>query len=299
MSALTRLLRKKRENQSQNPEPQSQLYKVVHNIAIFGTFTAIAIIVLAIFGLLKLSTFIFGLTATIVIVSVGCLMILPWLKIFEKGQNKKIAIVFMCFVIVCTVLWLICLYLGIYIYEGIKSQTANKETLIYTLKLIKITLIISLQFIVTSLVASTIIKYKKQMILFQIITYISNLFFDLYLTCFLLCVTISSEKGLIISENISFLFNKVVLALFALSVIYMALSSKIMQNVEEKRFKTAMDENYDMYGEQINHTEILKEQKAPQNIIEARLEKLQSMLDKKLITQEEFDEKRKEIIKDL
>lgn len=299
MSALTRLLRKKRENQSQNPEPQSQLYKVVHNIAIFGTFTAIAIIVLAIFGLLKLSTFIFGLTATIVIVSVGCLMILPWLKIFEKGQNKKIAIVFMCFVIVCTVLWLICLYLGIYIYESIKSQTANKETLIYTLKLIKITLIISLQFIVTSLVASTIIKYKKEMLLFQIITYISNLFFDLYLTCFLLCITISSEKGLIISENISFLFNKVVLALFALSVIYMALSSKIMQNVEEKRFKTAMDENYDMYGEQINHTEILKEQKAPQNTIEARLEKLQSMLDKKLITQEEFDEKRKEIIKDL
>ena len=299
MSALTRFLHNRREKQSKAQEPQSKLYKVVHNIAIFGTFTAIAIIVLALFGLIKLSTFVFGLTATIVIVSVGCLMILPWLKIFEKGQNKKIAIVFMCFVIVCTVLWLICLYLGIYIYESIKAESVNAYTLINTLNLIKITLIISLQFMVASLVASTIIKYKKQMLFFQIITYASNLFFDLYLTCFLLCITISSEKGIIISENITFLFNKVVLALFALSVIYMALSSKIMQNIEEKRFKTVMDENYDMYGEQINHPERLEEQQTPQSTTEARLEKLQSMLDKKLITQEEFDEKRKEIIKDL
>ena len=296
MSAFTRFLNNKKLKESQNQEPQSKLYKIVHNISIFGTFTAIGVIVLAIFGLIKLSTFLFGFTATVVLISVACLMILPWLKIFEKGQHKKTAIVFMCFVIVCTILWLVCLYLGIYIYEGIKAETANKNTLLNTLNLIKITLIISLQFIVASLVASTIIKYKKQMLLFQIITYISNLFFDLYLTCFLLCITISSEKGLIISENISFLFNKVVLALFALSIIYMALSSKIMQNVEAKRFKNAIDENYDIYGAQINKPE--NNEESP-NSAESRLEKLKTMLDKKLITQEEFDEKRKEIIKDL
>ena len=82
------------------------------------------------------------------------------------------------------------------------------------------------------------------MIVFQIITYISNLFFDFYVTCFLLCIKISPSKGLEISNSISFLSNKLVVVLFLISILYMVLSSKIMKSVEERRFKFAVEEDY-------------------------------------------------------
>ena len=73
--------------------------------------------------------------------------------------------------------------------------------------------------------------------------------------------------------------------LFFLSIIYMLLSSKIMKSVDERRVSLANNKE---------NLETTNQQKP-----ESRLEKLQSMLDNKLITQEEFDKKRKEILKDL
>ena len=299
MSALTRFLRKRKEKQAASSEPKSKFYQIANNIAIFGSFIAIALFVLGLFKIIPMTSFMFGITSTIALISIGCLMILPWLRNFEKGRSKKISIVFMCLIAVCTLLWIICVYMGIDLFNKSKTESVSKESLLNTLNFVKITLIISLQFLTLSLIANTIIKYRKNMIVFQAITYLSNLFFDIYVTCFLLCIKISPTKGLEISKSISFLSNKVIVVLFILSIIYMILSSKIMQTIEERRLKFAVEEDYNFDGTKKDNLDEQTEEQTEEQTPEERLEKLKSMLDKNLITQEEFEEKRKEIIKDL
>lgn len=295
MSATTRFFRKHREKQ--NREKQTKLQRIVNNIGIFGLFTTIALLILGIFQIYKLSSFMFGLIATIAIVSFCCFLIIPWLKIFEKGQYKKTSLTFMILVIICSILWLICVYLGINLYEQSKLVTKNNSSLSFTLKLMKITTILSLQILVASGIANTFIRYKKEMVVFQVISYASELFFDFYTTSLLLCLTIDPVDGLQISKNIKFLFTKIMIVLFILSVIYMMLSSKIMQMIDSRRFKDAVND-YNEGIEQPNQDQPSETNKSSNSVGE-RLEKLQSMLDKKLITQEEFDEKRKEILKDI
>ena len=294
MSAITRFLRNKRKKQALNLEDHSKLYQTVNNVGTFGSFTAIAIVVMGWFDVIKMSTFMSGLIVTIAIISIGCLMISPWLRHYKKGQNKNIAIVFMSLVAICTIMWLICSYIIINLSHTSKFKALDVNEILAPLNFIKITLIITLQFSIASLIANTIIKYRKEIIVLQVITYISNFFFDLYLTCFLLCIKISPTEGLEISKNISFLFAKPAYVLFFISVIYMLLSSKIMKTVESRRISGITAEKYNA-----DALEPLKSTHTQELTLEDRLASLQSMLDKKLITQEEFDEKRKEILKDL
>lgn len=293
MSALTRFLNKRKMKQNKNLEEQSKLYRLVSNISIFGVFIAVGLLVLGIFKIFTMNTFMFGVISTIAIISISCLLILPWIRIFEKGEQKKVAIIFMIFVLVCTVLWLISVYMGIGIYQKAKAGTDGKSSLINTLRFVKITLIVSLQFLMSSLIASTVIKYRNKMVIFQGITYLSNVFFDFYVTCFLLCLSISSDKGLEISEKIKFLGNKFIVVMFILSIIYMAISSKVMQSVEERRFKHVVEDNYNIDGT------ARIEKPEQNNSLEEKLEALKNMFDKNLISQEDYDKKREEILKDM
>ena len=294
MSATTRFLRKRRERQER--EPQTKIQKVVNNVGIFGLFATVGLLILGIFKIYNLNTFMFGLISTIALISLGCFLIIPWLRTFEKGEYKKISLTFIIVIAVCTILWISCVYLGIQLYKDARADVVDHGALISTLKLMKITTIISLQLIISSTIASTIIRYKKEMIVFQAITYMSNLYFDFYVTTFLLCLSVKPSGGLIIAEELKYLFTKFMLVLFVLSIVYMILSSKIMQMVDARRFKNAVED----YNER---TEVSREKEEsnqyPDNSIEARLAKLQSMLDKNIITKEEYDKKRDEILKEI
>ena len=162
-----------------------------------------------------------------------------------------------------------------------------------------------------SLVAETIIRYRNKMVVFQAITYLSNLFFDFYVTFFLGCLSISS-KGVSLSENVKILGNKFMVVTFAISILYMAISSAIMKKQEAKRMTLAIQENYNIDGskrgpkqrtvkEMIgDKTEEKEEDQVQVNQKpEEKLESLKNMLDKNLISQEEYDKKREEILKDM
>ena len=129
------------------------------------------------------------------------------------------------------------------------------------------------------------------MIVFQVITYASNLFFDFYVTCFLLCLKIDPQEGLEIAKSIKFLFTKFMFVLFLISIVYMSISSKIMKTIDTKRFKKAVDD----YNTSVAHPvpPSTPQAKGP---IEERLQKLQAMLENNLITQEEFDKKKQQIL---
>lgn len=291
MTALTRFLRKRREKDYKSGESVSKFYKSVTTTSIVGVFLTCGILVLAFAGVFKLTTFLFGLIATLSIVSIACLLLLPWIKTFERKEFKKTATVFMIFIAVCALLWIISVYLGINLY--VKAKNNLSADLSGTLKFIKVTLILSLQLLTSSLVASTIVKFRKSMIFLQIVTYASNLYFDIFVTYFLICFQITS-KGLEISEGIKILGNKTILTIFALAVVYMIISSAVMKRIEARRFIQAVDDNY--YGDGTRR-EIAEQNNEP--TIEEKLESLKSMFDKGLISQEEYDSKKSEILKDM
>ncbi len=298
MSALTRFFRKKQEKDIQNGDEDNRLYKLVSNIAIIGVFVSVAILVLGIFKIFEMNSFIFGIVATIAVLSIACFLLLPWVRRFGKGENKKISLVFMALIIACAVLWLVCVYMFIGIYNKSKIEGFESKSLVTPLNFVKATLIISMQFLMASLVAETVIRYRKKMIVFQAITYLSNLFFDFYITFFLGCLSISNE-GMALSDKAKILGNKFMVVMFVISIIYMAISSAIMKKQEAKRFTLAVQDNYDIDGQRRSKDQKAEEVQPAVQSPEEKLESLKNMLDKNLITQEEYDKKREEILKDM
>lgn len=276
-------------------ENESNIYKLISNIAVIGIFVSIAILVLGIAKIFKLNSFILGLIATIAIISIACWLVLPWIKRLTDGKNKNVAIVFISLIALCAVLWIISVYMIIHIYREAKAGGETISSLVSTLKFVKVTLIISLQFLMASLIAETVMRYKNRMIVFQAITYASNLYFDFFVTFFLCCLSVNLEDGLKVSDNIKLLGNKFAIVLFVLAIIYMIISNAIIKKQEEKRVARAMHQNYDIDGEKKAEPESVVQE----NSAEQRLESLKSMLDKNLITQEEYDKKREEILKDM
>lgn len=276
-------------------ENESNIYKLISNIAVIGIFVSIAILVLGIAKIFKLNSFILGLIATIAIISIACWLVLPWIKRLTDGKNKNVAIVFISLIALCAVLWIISVYMIIHIYREAKAGGETISSLVSTLKFVKVTLIISLQFLMASLIAETVMRYKNRMIVFQAITYASNLYFDFFVTFFLCCLSVNLEDGLKVSDNIKLLGNKFAIVLFVLAIIYMIISNAIIKKQEEKRVARAMHQNYDIDGEKKAEPESVVQE----NSVEQRLESLKNMLDKNLITQEEYDKKREEILKDM
>lgn len=296
MSATTRFLRNRREKQR---EPQTRLQKIVNNVGIFGLFATVGLLILGLFKIYTLTSFMFGFISTIALISLGCFLIIPWLRYFEKGEYRKTSITFMALIGVCVILWLICVYLGIHIYNQAKLNITYNDSLNATLKLIKVTAIISLQLMISSTIAGTIIKYKKEMLFFQVITYASNLFFDFYLTTLMICLSIVPNEGLQIAKATKFLFTKGMVVLLVLSIVYMFLSSKIMEFVDIRRFRNAVTDYNEKNREEQVEEPVQEQAEQSNNSVEERLAKLQSMFDKNLITKEEFEEKRKNILEDL
>ena len=129
MSALTKFLRKRREKQAMQSEPDSRLYRTISMTAILGSFVIAGLLVLAITQVFKMNSTIFGFLGTLGFFCVGCLLILPWIKKLEKGEFRKTSIVFLCFVVVCVLLWIISLWMGISIYNQIRdgAQTVSDK----------------------------------------------------------------------------------------------------------------------------------------------------------------------------
>jgi len=295
MGALSRFLRKRQQKDYELYDRPSKMYKTVSNISIAGVFIACTILVFAFAGYFKLTPFVFGLVGTIFIICFACLFILPWVRIYEKYEFKKTSLIFMISLMVCAVLWAICLYMGIDVFNKIAADSDKAlSATISTVNIIKFTLIATVQILIASFVGQTIVKYRKTLVPFQIITYISYLFVDFYITFLLVCVQLNTE-GLSINEHISILGNRLILTLFALSLVFMAISSVVIKRMEARRIQEHVADTY---------IEATAEEKVEEKINESKtaedkLEEIKNLLNKNLITQEEYDKKREEILKDL
>ena len=313
MSALTRMIRRKRYqnevNQNHMTDPKGGvIYKAVNYTSITGLFIVVGLVVLALTKTITFTADLFGILVAAGILCFACMLTLPWIRKIEKKEWMKTSIVFIGIIAACAILWIIADILAVSFYKQIKQQIIAEEITeelmrkgAGTLKYVQISVILTMQASFASFVGTYITKYRATMIPFQVIAYVSYLIVDVWTTIALLTVSINQNAAnmkdvfALNSETWKFLLNKVVLTIFVLSIAYSALSKIITERIDAGRRKNISD---DILEASEKNTSASENEEVSQTV-EYKLEKLKSMFEKELITKEEYEAKRAEILKDL
>jgi len=281
-----------------------KLYRALSTAAYVGVFAAFAIIIFSIVLGWNMNAYLWGVIATIAILSLGLISALPWIRRIEKNNFKVVSLVFSIFIAVCVVLWLICLWMIVVIIA-----THNADSALWFAQFLKITIIVSLQLMVATFVGNVIIKCGKTMLAIQVISYLSYVFVDFYLSYLLLCISIDPLASSPISVNadaLGVLGKSWMIALFVLALVYCLISNAIIKSVENKRVK-AIAEDFVLKAQQEQaqptvNINLVGAQQAPateQKDVRAKLEDLKKLKEDGLITEEEYNQKREQILKEL
>lgn len=296
-----------------------KLYKIINTCAIVGLFVAVGIVVLMITQTIKFSSSIIGLVIAIGILCFSCILALPWIRKIENNEFKILSYVFLGLIAVSCVLWIVSDIVIIHEYKEIKSAVNGSNMtdeenvkffngIVGALNYLKASVFISVQFSVASFIATSITKYKKTLIPFQAIAYTSYAVCDFWFSGFLFALNIkkaSSVSGLDISDVFSvnsnmvkFLVSKAMLTIFILAVAYVIVANAVIKRMEQRKVKYATDDlaNGRVPAPQGGATVATEPEK---ETAQERLEKLKSMFDNKLITEEEYNQKKAEILKDM
>lgn len=268
---------------------KNKLYKTISSVSISLIFVIAAIFVCLILGTFKLNSGFVMVLGVLVILAFAGLFALPWLKYLEEKKYKTLSIVFLVFICVCALMFIIS-------FISLVNLSVNDGDMPdFLFVFIKVSLIIATQLLTASTIVDTILKYKKSMILFQTITYVSNLFVDFWFTC-LFVGLYTTNSSLKFNETInSFLFTKLMWTILAIALVYVMISGTVIKRIEKRKLSDVANANGYTTSRTDNPDVNTKRPQTP----EEKLTKLQFLLDRNLITKEDFEEKKKEILKDL
>lgn len=280
-----------------------KIYKTISSIAITGIFVAVGILVLALTGNLKLSPALFGLMFSIAVLCMGLITTLPWVRRIERNQVKKLSLVFIGFIGLCALLWLI----TIWVVVGLINQgsAVSDNAIAGTMLFVQITIVLSMQLLITTFIGSMILRFGKELIPFQVITGISYLFLDFYITFALLCIRINPAiPELSVADSISILGSNAMITLLVLSLAFMGVSAGVMKSIETRRIRHTteilVEKDSPLFDNVDNGEKDTKpEQSQGKESPEDRLEKLKKLYEQNLITEEEYNSKRADILKDM
>ena len=268
------------------------LFKLLQNIALVGLFIMVGIGALIGAGLLDQNIVTIQWSVIVTLVFIGILLALPWAKYLEQKEYKVVSIVFLSLSLVCVILWIISTFV---VCAHMEAGTVS----VGLVNLLRITLIISLQLIVSTIIGSYVIKYKEKYIPFQVITYLSFIFFDFYLTALLVGVTTAGGDFSIRESFKTLLFSRGMLSALVLSFSYIIASIAIVWGSKRRSLRNRMLSPRNRLRRDTGLLDVYEEEEEKQPEApdtEKQLEKLKTMLDKNLISQEEYEAKRKEII---
>mgnify|MGYP004605584599 FL=1 len=274
------------------------LYGIIQTISIVGLFLAVGLIVLATTGTLHMGTGLIQFVGIIAVICLCGLMSLVWARNLERGKQKIVSIVFLSIIGAVCLLWIIaiCVVMGLIR----KGDAATDKELVNSLRFIKIVLIISVQFICGTTIGAVITRYGKSMLVFQVIMYVSNIVVDVYVSCWMFLFKINNGEVAFATDSKLFaiLTSKGMITIAVLAIVYVSLSNIIIKLVELKRQKYQIEN----YGDKIDKKELESQTQTntqPVKDNKQKLVELKSMLDDGLITQEEYDEKRKKLLEDM
>lgn len=260
-----------------------KLYKILSTISITGIFVAVAILVCAITSLIKLNYILGAILAIIVVLCATCIISLPWVKQLEEKNNKIISIILLIFALICCIMWIV------FVLLVVKSAIKDLELRTFDFKWLRISLILTTQLLVASTVTNMVLRFKKSMMAFQIVTYISNFLVDLYFTILFATITIK-DNGISLKTIPDFMGSKIVITFLIIAFIYVIISSSIMKSIDKKKVRGMIEDSEDNKN---------KTDKETTEDINDKLLKLKNLLDNGLINQEDYETKKQEILKDM
>lgn len=281
---------------------KSKPYKILQAVSFTGLFLIAVVIVLSVMGFLRFSANLVTVLAVVGLLCFGCLMVLPWVNYLYAKMYKIPSIVFLVITGVCVLLWIACvIVIRILILGALEGNDSNSTSAM--LNFLKVALILTIQFFFASSIATSIIKHKKNLIVFQVISYIGMIILDMYVSTIFFSITITDSLAFS-DVGKAILLNKIVVTVVLLAVMFILISNialgrnfalrtkeKLLGNLNSSENKTEeKTENDDE-----NKTESSKDADDPSK----RLENLKKAYDSKLITEEEYEKKKDEILKDM
>lgn len=261
---------------------QTKTIRAMSLSAIIGIFVIVAVLVFGVFKIIPLNAIIVDVLGFIAILCIACILAIPWVERLEQKEfNRTVCIVFISIIAVCMLLWLICWLLTMHV---IISNTAYSAGLY---NLVRISMIITIQFMVASTISYVLLKYKKTMIAFQVVTYLSNLYIDFYATYLIACLNIIDGSPKFPGAEV--IFSKFMIALLVIAFLYVLISNAVIKSQERRRNQQAFESI--TVGENGNSQDA-------EPTLEEKLKRLKSMKDEGLITEDEYEQKKVEIMKD-
>lgn len=264
-----------------------KLYRLIQTIAVIGMFASVALAIMMSFNVLKYSAAMLSLVLVILVVSISCMMVLPWVKQLSKSEFKILCYVMFGLTAFSCVLWAADIIVGVKIADAVKAE--NAAQLLGQLKFLQISLFLTFQIVVANSVASCVVKYRKTMVAFQVITYISNLYIDLYGSIALFCVKISND-GLSFANNVSFISNKISIMFAVMALAFVIISNWVVKRMDKRRQRDALAPMFE---------DDKKQNQAGEKTVQQKLKELKEMLDNNLISEEEYAKKRDDLINQL
>lgn len=295
-----------------------KIFKMTQLAAICMMIIAIALVVLQVFQLFSLGVTANGIVCSLGVIGLGGITALPWVRVFEVLDDKRFkitAIAFMAVIGVCVILWIVCVWQIIGIIndvikgdgENILAQTAS------SLNVIRVSLIVSMQFLIGSYVTMNIVKYRKTLLLYQGIADAALLYIDFFAILLLTAFTITAEGDVEIGSSASFFVDhwQWLTALFVIALLLFIFPTTVFKRADRKKILQAKAAANSASAPQ-NAAQQAPAQQAgqatgpapqpfyssasPEPTVEEKLSNLKDLLDKGLITQDEYNAKRAEIL---
>ena len=282
----------------ENYGKQGKWYKIVSTIAILGLFTAVGVLVVGITQKFLNA----GLSLFLAIVAIICacaVLSLTWVRYLERKEHKKVSIAMLAMLGFAAVLWIVVSAVIYSLYVRSKNNSAVSG--VGEFEFIRIALIISFQVLEALFITSTVIRYKKSYLVFQIIMYISNLFVDFWFSSLFVAFKFDSSKFIVLRPAVTdFLFNGAMITMLVLFVVYTIISAAVLRSIEDRKarvLRQGVDElNMIENMEETTKKELRGETKESP---EERLSKLKDLYEKNLISEEEYQAQKSKIISEM
>ncbi len=278
---------------------QFNIFKLISYLSIGSLIAMLGLFVLIIMDFIPFNRFMFVLIGVLTVVSLTMSLATPWAKRNSEGKNKVLSYVMLGLIGLAMILWIIVVFLLLGIYNKIVANSVTTKNIAVAVNFIQACIIITLQVVFASVIALKISNFGKENMVLQVLTYLGYVIIDFF-ACYLVTRITFNNDG-IKFHSLTLLTNKASITILIFAVIIVG----VVEGFNKGRIKRMQKDQAEqgLAGElkgkkqtKINQTE---SQSNKAEDAEAKLEKLKALLDKNLITQEEYDKKKQEIIKDL
>lgn len=263
-------------------------FKILSNISLYLTLIAISWAIVE--AMMNNFNKINGLCICILfIIAFICFVSLPWVK--RILSNPKISILFLIF---SGVIGLLMIILSTLVFLGKNGE------IIYNL--LKIILIVCIQFFIMSSITNSYFKYKKDRISLQIIHCLCYAYFDFYVSTLIININFSGDGYN--SSVYKKLMSTPFLQIFVVSIVVFTVSKLWFKIIENRSKKLKLNLDYSEEKTQKNENKINADTNVDhiedsQQSIEERMQKIKTLYDMNLLSKEEYESKKQSIIDEI